>query len=82
MALGYTGPDDGTDGTLKLIYNAALHRTYLKDYEADADRHRFKISIDKNVAKTFTADNLIVADANAAHIERVGLAPADLHPIG
>ncbi len=35
---------------------------------------------------TFTADNLIVADpsthANAVHIELVGLAPADLHPIG
>ncbi|MEN5028115.1 M10 family metallopeptidase C-terminal domain-containing protein [Pseudomonas sp. Ps21-P2] len=81
-ALGYTGLGDGTDGTLKLIYDAATHRTYLKDYEADADGHRFEISIDKNVAKTFTADNLIVADANAAHIELVGLAPADLHPIG
>ncbi len=65
-----------------MIYDTALHRTYLKDYEADADGNRFEISIDKNVAKTFTADNLIVADASAAHIELVGLAPADLHPIG
>nr|WP_015061840.1 M10 family metallopeptidase C-terminal domain-containing protein [Pseudomonas syringae]AFK89117.1 Hemolysin-type calcium-binding region [Pseudomonas syringae] len=81
-ALGYTGLGDGTDGTLKVIYDTALNRTYLKDYEADADGNRFEISIDKNVAKTFTADNLIGADASAAHIELVGLAPADLHPIG
>lgn len=81
-ALGYTGLGDGTDGTLKLIYDAATHRTYLKDYEADADGNRFEISIDNNIAKTFTTENLIVADANAAHIELVGLAPADLHPIG
>jgi Ca2+-binding RTX toxin-like protein len=81
-ALGYTGLGDGTDGTLKVIYDTALNRTYLKDYEADADGSRFEISIDKNVAKTFSADNLIVADPNAAHIELVGLAPADLHPIG
>ena len=81
-ALGYTGLGDGTDGTLKVIYDTALNRTYLKDYEADADGNRFEISIDKNVAKTFTADNLIVADPNAAHIELVGLAPADLHTIG
>ena len=85
-ALGYTGLGDGTDGTLKLIYDTTTLRTYLKDYEADADGNRFEISIDKNVAKAFTADNLIVADASAhagaAAIELVGLAPADLHPIG
>lgn len=71
---------------MKLIYDTTTHRTYLKDYEADADGNRFEISIDKNVAKAFTADNLIVADASAhigaAPIELVGLAPADLHPIG
>jgi len=30
-ALGYTGLDDGHDGTLKPIYDTNLHRTYLKD---------------------------------------------------
>jgi hypothetical protein len=60
--------------------------TWPKDYEADADGNRFEVSIDKNVAQIFTADNLIVADASAhtsaAPIELVGLAPADLHTIG
>jgi hypothetical protein len=84
-ALGYTGLGDGTGGTLKLIYDTATHRTYLKDYEADADGQRFEISIDKNVAKTFTAENLVVADAaghaDIAPIELIGIAPVELHPI-
>ncbi|MCF7531000.1 hypothetical protein [Pseudomonas petrae] len=80
--LGFTGLGDGTDRTFKLIVDTAIHLTYPKDYEADADGHRFEISIHKNVANTFTAHNLIMADASAAHIELVGLAPADLHPIG
>ncbi|EGH14173.1 hypothetical protein PSYMP_26893, partial [Pseudomonas amygdali pv. morsprunorum str. M302280] len=42
----------------------------------------FEISIDKNVEKTFTAKNLIVADANAAHIDLVGVVPVDVHPTG
>jgi Ca2+-binding RTX toxin-like protein len=84
-ALGYTGLGDGTDGTLKLIYDTATHRTYLKDYEADADGNRFEISIDNNVAETFTADNLIVTDTrahtSAATIEQVGEAPVDQYLI-
>lgn len=85
-ALGYTGLGDGTDSTLKLIYDTATGRTYLKDYEADAEGQRFEIGIDKNVASGFSADNLIVADASthttAVPIELVGMAPVDLHPIG
>ncbi|MBF7144676.1 MULTISPECIES: M10 family metallopeptidase C-terminal domain-containing protein [Pseudomonas] len=61
-ALGYTGLGDGTDGTLKLVYAKGTDRTYLKDFDADAQDHRFEISLEGNVAKTFSTENLVVAN--------------------
>lgn len=85
-ALGYTGLGDGTDGTLKVVYDKADHRTYLKDYDAGADGQRFEISLEGNFAKTFTADNLIVAagaeQADAVHVDLVGVAAGDAHLAG
>ncbi|PVZ12660.1 MULTISPECIES: M10 family metallopeptidase C-terminal domain-containing protein [unclassified Pseudomonas] len=78
-ALGYTGLGDGTDGTLKLVYDKGNDRTYLKDFDADAQGDRFEIGLEGNFAKTFSADNLVVASAPAvaeAHqaVEVVGVA--------
>jgi Ca2+-binding RTX toxin-like protein len=85
-ALGYTGLGDGTDNTLKVVYDTATQRTYLKDYEANAEGSRFEISLDGNIATTFTNNNLIVADASllasAGQVEMVGVAASDLHPLG
>ena len=44
-ALGYTGFGDGTDGTLKLVYDRQNDRTYFKDLDADAQGHRFEIAL-------------------------------------
>jgi hypothetical protein len=80
-ALGYTGLGGGTDGTLKLVYDKGNDRTYLKDFDADAQGNRFELSLEGNFAKTFSADNLVVthlptgADTHQA-VELVGV-PAD-----
>ncbi|MCF5199294.1 M10 family metallopeptidase C-terminal domain-containing protein [Pseudomonas syringae] len=85
-ALGYTGLGDGTNGTLKLVYDKELHHTYLKDYDLNADGQRFEIGLVGTFTKTFTADNLIVAGtvstAEHATVELVGVAPADNHLVG
>ena len=85
-ALGYTGLGDGHDGTLKLIYDTDLHRTYLKDYDLNAEGQRFEIGFEGGYTRTFTVDNLIVAStaSTAEHvpdtpIELVGVAPSDIH---
>ncbi|WP_263263735.1 hypothetical protein [Pseudomonas sp. RIT-PI-S] len=88
-ALGYTGLGDGTDGTLKLVYDKDLHRTYLKDYDLNADGQRFEIGLQGAFTKTFTADNLVVASTGSAAehssdaaIETIGVAPNDAHLVG
>ncbi|QHF07124.1 M10 family metallopeptidase C-terminal domain-containing protein [Pseudomonas syringae] len=88
-ALGYTGLGDGTNGTLKLVFDNELQHTYLKDYDLNADGQRFEIGLVGTFTKTFTADNLIVAStvstaehASDANVELVGVAPADTHLVG
>jgi Ca2+-binding RTX toxin-like protein len=83
-ALGYTGLGDGTDGTLKLVYDKDLHRTYLKDYDLNTDGQRFEIGLQGTFTKTFTADNLVVANTTSSvehatdgAIELVGVTPVD-----
>ncbi|WP_225775881.1 M10 family metallopeptidase C-terminal domain-containing protein [Pseudomonas sp. Marseille-Q5115] len=85
-ALGYTGLGDGHDGTLKLVYDTDLHRTYLKDYDLNAEGQRFEIALEGGYTRTFTAANLVVAStvSTAEHvpdapIELVGVAPSDIH---
>lgn len=85
-ALGYTGLGDGHDGTLKLVYDTDLHRTYLKDYDLNAEGQRFEIALEGGYTRTFSADNLVVAStvSTAEHvpdapIELVGVAPSDIH---
>lgn len=89
VALGYTGLGDGTDGTLKLVYDTAHHRTYLKDYDLNSEGQRFEIGLEGGYTRTFTADNLVVANTvstaeyvPAAPIELIGVAPSDAHLMG
>lgn len=44
-ALGYSSLGDGTDGTLKVAYNADTDRTYIKDLDTDASGYRFEITL-------------------------------------
>lgn len=48
-ALGYTGLGDGTEGTLKVIYNEGSDRTYVRSLEADAQGHTFELALEGDV---------------------------------
>lgn len=64
--LGYTGFGDGTDHTLKISYNGALDRTYLKDLQPDAQGHRFEIAIQGDFEYDLTRSNVTFAKAATA----------------
>ncbi|MCE0462213.1 calcium-binding protein [Pseudomonas uvaldensis] len=72
-ALGYTGFGDGTDTTLKMIYNQALDRTYVTNVEADTQGHRFQIALAGDWRENLDDDNLIVAPD--AGVGLIGVAP-------
>jgi len=46
--LGYTGLGNGLQHTLKLSYNAASDRTYVKDFTLGADGSRFEVTLAGN----------------------------------
>lgn len=60
-ALGYTGFGEGTDNTLKVVYNEALDRTYLTDVEADAQGHWFQIGLAGDWRESLDEDHMIFA---------------------
>jgi len=72
-ALGYTGLGDGTNTTLKMVYNQALDRTYLTDVEADAQGHWFQVALAGDWRESLDDDNLIVAPD--AGVGLIGVAP-------
>ena len=76
-ALGYTGFGEGTDTTLKLVYNEALDRTYLKDAEADAQGHSFQIALAGDWRESLGEDNMVFAPAATpdAELGLIGVAP-------
>ena len=59
--LGYTGIADGTDGTVKVVYNSDLDRTYIKNFNTDANGERFEITLLGNLEGQLGADNFIFA---------------------
>lgn len=77
-ALGYTGLGDGTGTTLKVVYNQALDRTYLKDVEADAQGHRFEIALTGNWSDKLDDSNIVFAPAQS-EVTLVGVAADTLH---
>ena len=72
-ALGYTGFGEGTDTTLKMVYNQELDRTYLMDMEADAQGHRFQVGLAGDWRESLDEDDMIFAPD--AEIGLVGVAP-------
>lgn len=57
--LGFTGLGNGRGGTLQISYNASNDRTYIKDYDADANGNRFELILAGNLVDKLTADNFI-----------------------
>jgi serralysin len=76
-ALGYTGFGDGTGTTLKMAYNEALDRTYLKDVEPDAQGHRFEIALTGDWTQDLNNEEMIFAPA--AEVSLVGIASEVAH---
>lgn len=44
-SLGFSGLGNGHDGTLRLIYNASLDRTYLRSLDANSDGQYFQLAL-------------------------------------
>ena len=57
--LGYTGIDDGTGATVKVVYNSDLDRTYIKNFDTDTHGERFEITLLGNLEGQLDADNFI-----------------------
>lgn len=82
-ALGFTGIGNGYDGTLLIGNNADDTRTYLKNFEANADGQRFELVLDGNFAGQLDGSNLTFATADAARSGADSNAPpADLSAPG
>ncbi|MBF7142736.1 MULTISPECIES: M10 family metallopeptidase C-terminal domain-containing protein [Pseudomonas] len=62
-ALGFTGLGDGKDGTLLVSYNASLQRTFIKDLTADAQGHRFEVSLVGDLKDSLHASNFQFSDS-------------------
>lgn len=54
-SLGYSGLGDGHDGTLRIIYNASLNRTYLQSLDADVNGHYFQLALAGNYVGLLSA---------------------------
>jgi parallel beta-helix repeat protein len=57
--LGFTGLGTGYNGTLNISYNASSNRTYVKDFDADANGNRFELVLTGNLLTSLKADNFI-----------------------
>lgn len=57
--LGFIGLGNGRGGTLQVSYSASNDRTYLKDYDADANGERFELILSGNLVDKLTSDNFI-----------------------
>lgn len=73
-ALGFTGLGNGTDGTLKVSYNAGNDRTYVRSSEADAEGHKFQVTLVGDYSHTLNNDQFVFADqGNGADVQLVGV---------
>lgn len=69
-ALGYTGLGNGTEGTLKVIYNEGSDRTYVRSLEADAQGHTFELALEGDL--TGLAHRNFVFAASTPHATLAG----------
>jgi uncharacterized delta-60 repeat protein len=65
-ALGFTGIGNGHDGTVVIKANAAGTYTYLKNYDADGNGHRFELSMAGDLTEDLSERNLMFAASPAA----------------
>ena len=73
-ALGFTSIGNGHDGTVAIKVNAAGTYTYLKNYDADGNGHRFELSMAGDLAHDLSDRNFVFATSTVA--ARI---PADTH---
>lgn len=76
-ALGFIGLGDGTDGTLKVDYNAKLDRTYIRDLEGNAAGRHFEVTLAGNYADTLTEAQFNFAPHQ--EVATLGMAPEAPH---
>lgn len=85
-ALGYTDIGDGFNGTLKIDYNAALDRTYVRDLQGDDQGRFFQIALSGDQTQNLRYNNMGFADrdvsADVTPIEVVGVATHADHAVG
>jgi Ca2+-binding RTX toxin-like protein len=75
-ALGFTGLGDGSDGSLKVTYNASSDRTYVRSNEADSAGHKFQVALAGDYSHSLNANDFAFSAAGtAADIQVVGVAP-------
>ncbi|WP_263974683.1 M10 family metallopeptidase C-terminal domain-containing protein [Pseudomonas sp. Marseille-Q5115] len=81
-ALGFTGLGNGTDGTLKVTYNASSDRTYVRSSEADSDGHKFQVTLAGDYSHTLNADQFVFAPADStAEVQVLGVAAHTDHTV-
>ncbi|MCD5987917.1 calcium-binding protein [Pseudomonas sp. CDFA 553] len=64
IGLGFTGLGNGLDGTLSLQVNAEGTRTYLKNFETNAQGQRFELVLEGNYLDQLNTDNLVFEPVN------------------
>ncbi|WP_434568828.1 M10 family metallopeptidase C-terminal domain-containing protein [Pseudomonas sp. Z3-8] len=62
-SLGFLGLGNGYDGTLAIRVNESGTRTYLKNFEANADGERFEVVFDGNLGQTLNETNVLFQQA-------------------
>jgi Ca2+-binding RTX toxin-like protein len=60
-AMGYTGLGDGHGNSLKLVQDSG--RTFLRDFDADAQGRLFEVRLTGELKAQLTADNFVFAEA-------------------
>ncbi|MBA1242573.1 calcium-binding protein [Pseudomonas japonica] len=65
-ALGFTGIGNGHEGTVAIKVNAVGTYTYLKNYDADGNGHRFEVAMAGDIAHDLSDRNFAFAASAAA----------------
>ncbi|WP_458129930.1 M10 family metallopeptidase C-terminal domain-containing protein [Pseudomonas sp. Z2-11] len=68
-SLGFLGLGNGYDGTLAIRVNESGTRTYLKNFEANADGERFEVIFDGNLGQTLDETNVLFQQARLVGTE-------------
>ncbi|MBF7140973.1 MULTISPECIES: M10 family metallopeptidase C-terminal domain-containing protein [Pseudomonas] len=76
-ALGFTGLGNGTGDTLAVTYNSSTQRTVVQSKQADADGHRFEVSLSGDYTHTLSAGNFVFAEPSA-EVAVLGVSHHDL----